>query len=336
VTLLLVGMLTMYAEPYVGQPLRCGSIYDTTHGWIAVDIDATGWRCNDLVRVTVGDDVMLLPVRDSGPLSLYFIDTPAGLVPIVGDLPFHVWPWGDRLSVEGSIENVTAGLRAIGERDRTEDRQEAAMGRFRDLAGQRFGRLLVIERAGNKGRRVCWRCRCDCGAEVEVRSPSLTRGRTVSCGCYHYGLITKHGMWRTPVYRSWHSMMDRCNKPRHVAYMRYGGRGIKVCDRWLDFEQFYEDMGHRPAGQTLDRIDNNGDYEPGNCQWATPSQQGRNQKNNRRLTYKGVTKCLAGWVETMGINYHTLHHRLEKGWSVEDALTIPVRHGGGNRGISKT
>ena len=112
-TLLLVGMLTMYAEPYVGQPLRCGSIYDTTHGWIAVDIDATGWRCNDLVRVTVGEDVMLLPVRDSGPLSLYNVEG----VPIVGDIPAHVFPWPG-LSVQGTLENLTAGLRARMEAER--------------------------------------------------------------------------------------------------------------------------------------------------------------------------------------------------------------------------
>ena len=125
-TLLLVGMLTMYAGQYVDQPLRCGGVYDTTHEWIAVDIDALpGWRCNDLVRVTVGDDVMLLPVRDSGPLSLYFIDTPGGLVPIVADLPAHSFPWPG-LSVQGTLENLTGRLRQIGALDAwNEERQEA-------------------------------------------------------------------------------------------------------------------------------------------------------------------------------------------------------------------
>ncbi len=129
-TLLLAGMITFYAGQYVGEPLRCGSvdgvsgIYDTTHQWIAVDIDALpAWRCNDLVRVTVGEDVMLLKVRDSGPLAKYCIRDGDTCTPIVADLPRHAFPWPG-LSVLGSMENVTAGLRAIGERDRTEDRQE--------------------------------------------------------------------------------------------------------------------------------------------------------------------------------------------------------------------
>ena len=129
-TLLLVGMITMYAGQYVGEPLRCGSIdgasgiYDTSHTWIAVDIDALpGWRCNDLVRVTVGDDVMLLPVRDSGYLNAHCVYYGSTCVPIVGDLPAHVFPW-EGLSVQGTLENVTGGLRAVGEWDRTEDRQE--------------------------------------------------------------------------------------------------------------------------------------------------------------------------------------------------------------------
>jgi len=122
-TLLLCGALTWYA--YTGGPLRCGGTFDPAEDWIAIDIDARpGWRCNDLVRVTVGDDMMLLKVRDSGPLSLYFIDTPAGLVPIVGDLPAHSFMWPG-LSVQGTIENVTGGLRQVGALDMwNEERQE--------------------------------------------------------------------------------------------------------------------------------------------------------------------------------------------------------------------
>jgi len=121
-TLLLAGCLTWYA--YTGGPLRCGGTFDPAEDWIAVDIDALpGWRCNDLVRVTVGDDVMLLPVRDSGPLSRYCVYFGDTCVPIVGDLPAHSFPWPVR-SVRGVIENVTAGLRQVGELDRTEDRQE--------------------------------------------------------------------------------------------------------------------------------------------------------------------------------------------------------------------
>ena len=129
--LILIGVLTFYAGPYVGEPLRCGSIdgasgiYDTTHDWIAVDIDALpGWRCNDLVRVTVGDDVMLLPVRDSGYLSRYCVYYGSTCVPIVADLPAHVFMWPG-LSVQGVIENLTAGLRQVGALDMwNEEKQE--------------------------------------------------------------------------------------------------------------------------------------------------------------------------------------------------------------------
>jgi hypothetical protein len=110
-TLILIGVLTFYAGPYVGQPLRCGGVYDTTHAWIAVDIDALGWHCGDLVLVTVGDDVMLLRVKDSGPLSAHCVVDGGECVPIVGDLPRHVWQWGSALSVRGSIENVSGALR---------------------------------------------------------------------------------------------------------------------------------------------------------------------------------------------------------------------------------
>ena len=121
-TLLLAGCLTWYA--YTGGPLRCGGTFDPAEAWIAVDIDALpGWRCNDLARVTVGDDVMLLPVRDSGYLNRYCVYYGSTCVPIIGDLPAHSFPWPVR-SVQGTIENVTGGLRAVGEWDRTEDRQE--------------------------------------------------------------------------------------------------------------------------------------------------------------------------------------------------------------------
>lgn len=109
-TLILWGAITWYAGPYVNGPLRCGDTYDTSHAWLAVDIDATGWRCGDLVQIVAGDVQLLLPVRDSGPLSLYCVDTGDTCTPIVADLPAHLWQWTG-LSVRGSVENVTAGLR---------------------------------------------------------------------------------------------------------------------------------------------------------------------------------------------------------------------------------
>jgi len=130
-TLILYGAIVWYAGPYVGGPLRCGSIdgasplYDTSHEWIAVDLDAyPAWECGDLVQVDAGGVQLMLRVKDSGPLSLYFVDTEDGLVPIVADLPFHVWEWGDALSVMGTITNATGRLRLLGAMDCTEERQE--------------------------------------------------------------------------------------------------------------------------------------------------------------------------------------------------------------------
>lgn len=197
-------------------------------------------------------------------------------------------------------------------------------GKFRDLTGQRFGRLDVQGRAENRNRHVYWRCLCDCGNVVEVRGDGLTRGRTVSCGCFHQDVVTKHGMYQTSTYKTWHAMLQRCENPRCKPYPGYGGRGIKVCARWHEFEAFLEDMGESPEGLSLDRIDNDGDYEPENCRWATNQQQHRNRRDNVWLTYKGETRCIMGWAELMGMGYSTLKRRLEMGWTPKDALTVPV------------
>jgi len=198
-------------------------------------------------------------------------------------------------------------------------------GKFNNLMGRRFGRLLVIKRAENRNRHVYWRCRCDCGNEVEVRGDALTRGPTVSCGCYQHDIATKHGMWQSPVYNIWRSMLTRCENPEMHAFDRYGGRGIKVCDRWHDFELFYDDMGPRPGDSySLDRIDNNGDYCPDNCRWATKKQQSRNRCNNRIIEADGERRCISEWASIVGIKQGTLTQRLNRGWTAEEAMTIPV------------
>jgi len=158
-----------------------------------------------------------------------------------------------------------------------------------DLADRRFGRLVVIRRAASRRRRNgnsqrFWLCRCDCGAEVEAKTSDLMRGATVSCGCFRRELTAPghkahnltHGLSlcdgrRSPTYSTWMAMRQRCYNPRHRKYKFYGGRGITVCDRWLNsFENFLADMGERPSDKTLHRIDHDRHYEPGNCEWRTP------------------------------------------------------------------
>lgn len=129
----------------------------------------------------------------------------------------------------------------------------------------------------------------------------------------------------TITYKRWDSMKQRC---RNKRYVHYAGKGIKICERWMVFGNFLKDMGECPPGMTLDRIDNNGNYEPGNCRWATHRQQTRNYSRNRLLTYNGQTKCVVEWSEERGVRQDLIHCRLGRGWSIEDAITYPVRgHG---------
>jgi len=185
------------------------------------------------------------------------------------------------------------------------------MGKRIDLNGRRFGRLTIIADAKVKrGGHTAWQCQCDCGNNTIVRGDSLMSGKTQSCGCQRLEAITSHGMKHSSTYRSWSDMKSRCNDPNTLDYKRYGGRGIKVCDRWNAFQLFYADMGEKPKGLSLERIDNNKGYSPDNCKWATRKEQSRNQRPNRMITYFGETKCLAEWAESLGINGTTLHCRL--------------------------
>lgn len=123
---------------------------------------------------------------------------------------------------------------------------------------------------------------------------------------------------------AWGQMISRCYDPEHPKYPSYGGRGIRVCDRWICRRLFLEDMGNSPSGKTLNRIDNDGDYSPDNCEWATYSEQAQNRRDNNNITYNGETKCLTEWERTTGIYRKTIAKRLENGWTVEQALTTPV------------
>lgn len=156
-----------------------------------------------------------------------------------------------------------------------------------DLVGQTFGRLTAIGRAGvDKYRNSLWRCVCQCGAVVTIKVYSLRSGATRSCGCLQRESVarasTTHGMTDSPEWRSWKAMKGRCENQKRDDYERYGGRGIRVCDRWLSFDNFYADMGPRPDGCSVDRVENDGNYEPSNCRWATPKQQSDNRRAPRR------------------------------------------------------
>jgi len=155
-----------------------------------------------------------------------------------------------------------------------------------DLVSQRFGSLLVTEAHGLNPRGASlWLCRCDCGQNHVANGAELRRGKTTSCGCMARMRVSAarktHGLTKTPTWKSWESMIARCGNPNNIGYANYGGRGISVCERWLSFENFVADMGMRPRGMSLDRLDSNKDYEPGNCKWSTTLEQNRNKRSTR-------------------------------------------------------
>lgn len=184
------------------------------------------------------------------------------------------------------------------------------------LEGQRFGRLVALNCVAKRNGRHTWMCQCDCGASKEMKPCDLISGKSVSCGCLRAerlreGLHVRHGQYASPTNKSWSSMIQRCTNANDPVYQKYGAKGITVCDRWLSFENFLTDMGDRPDGTTLDRWPNEkGNYEPGNCRWATPLQQSNNQTRNYRVEYMGVTYTIRELSEVTGIPYVYLRNRV--------------------------
>jgi hypothetical protein len=157
------------------------------------------------------------------------------------------------------------------------------MMRLIDISGQKFGRWAVLALHPERRRgQAHWRCRCDCGTERIVRGNNLRFGSSTSCGCIRRERTTKHGLCDTRAYNTWKNMKQRCFNPRHPKYPDYGERGISICQHWCDFQDFYADVLDPPPGKSIDRIDNDGNYEPGNCRWATPTEQTFNRRPFKR------------------------------------------------------
>lgn len=193
--------------------------------------------------------------------------------------------------------------------------------------GDRFG-MLTVRSIGKTAKGAHFTiCDCDCGTvDHAVQMARLVNGTTKSCGCQRGAHLITHGFGRTPLYSRWFHMMARCYKPRHVSFKNYGGRGIRVCDRWHDPVNFIADMaeGFSPELQ-LDRINNDGNYEPGNCRWTTTAENIDNRRSTRLVTYDGRTQSLHQWSIELGIPRKLLAKRIdERGWPVERAFTTPV------------
>lgn len=208
-----------------------------------------------------------------------------------------------------------------------------------DMAGQRYGRVLVLEfsHRDKKLRQTKWKCLCDCGKVVILNGKTLRSGKSKSCGCYRSDLKRElayklgkrnitHGCTKTSEYLVWINMHNRCYKEKDCSYKYYGAKGVIVCDRWKEFTNFLEDMGNKPdSNYTLDRINPYGNYTPDNCRWVTKKDQQRNRREHKLLTHNGKTQCISIWAEEVGLTTNCLWRRIDNGWSVEKALSKPTR-----------
>lgn len=195
-----------------------------------------------------------------------------------------------------------------------------------DLTGQKFGRLTVVDRGVNKGRSIAWNCYCDCGMEKLVTTSNLRSGSTTSCGCIKTERLKNnnpritHGKARSPTYISWQSMKTRCSNPSHKHFYNYGGKGIGYDSSWELFENFLSDMGERPHGYTLDRIDNSKGYSKENCRWASRQDQAKNTSTVKNLTFNGKTMCMLDWSKELNLPYTKIVKGVRRGFSAEQIL----------------
>jgi hypothetical protein len=207
---------------------------------------------------------------------------------------------------------------------------EHYMQKIKDLSGQKFSRITVISlnRSGNGGK-TYWNCICECGSEKVIRGDGIVSGAVLSCGCYckelkskqMFDMFTRHGKSGTSLHNVWLSIIQRCKNPNNSAYNYYGGRGITICDRWLNFENFLADIGERPSkDHSIDRISNNGNYEPGNCRWATRSEQSTNRRNTTWINIEGCVQPLPVWAKLTMTKDETIRARLKKGWSEYESV----------------
>lgn len=195
-------------------------------------------------------------------------------------------------------------------------------GSFRDLTGVKFGKLTAVRHMENRAQRgAMWEVHCDCGSTKIMPAGRLLSGASESCGCSK----GHHGMSGSKTYASWGQMIQRCTNPKTFSYPKYGARGIAVCQRWMNFENFLADMGERPPGKTIDRINNNGNYEPGNCRWATRTEQARNTSRNNFVVVNDAKVLVTDLATRNGIRASTARARICLGWEFLRAATAPVQ-----------
>lgn len=209
----------------------------------------------------------------------------------------------------------------------------------KNVSGMRFGRLVVMDRVGSLRESATWNCLCDCGNSTIQTTKAMVSGNTRSCGCL-FNEVRKssgkanrtHGMSNTRIFSIWNAMRGRCSNANNDDYVNYGGRGIKVCERWDRFENFLHDMGEPEDGMTIDRKDVNGHYEPTNCRWASYTEQARNTRANRMISAFSQSMTLAQWSDETGLNSSTIANRIKRGWPIEKVLTTkPASNAGGKR-----
>lgn len=199
------------------------------------------------------------------------------------------------------------------------------MGRkIQDLSGQKFGCLTVLGKSSKKDSRLEWQCCCVCGQIVIVAARHLKSGSTKSCGCLRRKRMAdinyKHGATNTPTFNIWLGMMNRCYGATTGGFKKYGAKGIGVCPEWHDFQKFLNDMGERPSGMTIDRIDNSQGYYPSNCRWLTNRQQQNNKTTNIYLEYGDERLTVTQWADKLGIHKNTLYYRIRCGKNVQQVL----------------